>query len=1106
MQRRTVGNDKKHRWSREDNKELICCWMLSSPERRGFRKRLYDIYQDRNPETEATEQLLAGQVRSVITRKVFSDVELEEFRRDLHICVQDTQSETESSFSPTDLPITSHITEVTVHEDLVESSLGLSLSEGISDADISEEDRPMFVKLEECYNTLAEQTISDRLVLPPLRSVKRNKLMQIVRQINNLCQYINTPDLKGTTDLMFAAATVVTEALGYSSNHQRVSQVSSLPPWKRRLQNRLHFFRQDLSRLVALQSGHLKNISIINELNSKYLVNGDSLAVAIETLRQKITALGRKIARFTARCEGFYQNKTFVTNQRKFYSSLTSDVEVSDDVAPEDQDILQFWSSLWGNSVSHNTEASWIGEVTANLQNMTDQDNIHITSDMISAAAKKLNNWKATGPDCIHNFWIKHLSSLHSRLAVHIQKVISGDIPDWLTLGRTVLLLKSKETGAEVVSNYRPITCLSSIWKLVTSLLSNEIIHHLNYNHVWPWEQKGCRRRSRGTKDHLLVDKLVMFLTRRRHRNLQMTWIDYRKAYDSVPHSWVLKVLSMYKIAGNVQQFLRNSMSSWRTVLTLQGHTIGSVAINRGIFQGDAMSPLLFVMCLFPLTDLLRKLNKGFAIDDVVVSHLLYLDDLKLYAKSSEDMLAMVNTVRVFSSDIRMEFGFNKCAFLMIKRGNLAESEGIELPTGTIQALPMGSYYKYLGVLEAECFCHIEVKAKVKELYKHRLRLILKSKLSGCNQITAINSFAVPLIRYTAGVIKWTVSECAELDRMTRKQLNMFKALHPRADVDRLYVPRRNGGRGLLSVSDVVHLEKHSLSLYVQKCEEPLMSMIKNFSLLPDTSSSNMSRSTIIEAHYEQWKNKALHGQWPQLVERMKTDSFKWLQTAHLKPVTEALITAAQDQALHTNWLSYHILRSTDSDLCRRCSQYPETIEHIVAGCPTLAQSVYLERHNTVASAVHWELCHLCGFSCSDQWWCHQPEAVMDSSDYRLLYDFNIFTDHRITARRPDIVLIDKQQRLTRLIDIACVMDRNVVEKHREKIEKYLHLSVELQSLWNTRTEVVPLVFGALGSIPEQTKKNFELLKLVKISAHLMQKSVILRTDTILRRHLALRF
>jgi len=72
-------------------------------------------------------------------------------------------------------------------------------------------------------------------------------------------------------------------------------------------------------------------------------------------------------------------------------------------------------------------------------------------------------------------------------------------------------------------------------------------------------------------------------------------------------------------------------------------------------------------MCLFPLTNLLRKLNKGFVIDGIVVSHLLYLDDMKLYAKSTEEMLALVNTVRVFSTDIRMEFGFDKCSSLVIR-------------------------------------------------------------------------------------------------------------------------------------------------------------------------------------------------------------------------------------------------------------------------------------------------------------------------------------------------------------------------------------------------------------------------------------------------------
>ena len=78
-----------------------------------------------------------------------------------------------------------------------------------------------------------------------------------------------------------------------------------------------------------------------------------------------------------------------------------------------------------------------------------------------------------------------------------------------------------------------------------------------------------------------------------------------------------------------------------------------------------------------------------------------------------------------------------------------------------------------------------------------------------------------------------TVQECAELDRFTRKQMTLFKALHPHADIDRLYVNRKMGGRGLLSIADVVRLEKHSLSVYVNKSKEPIMTKVRDH-LLPD--------------------------------------------------------------------------------------------------------------------------------------------------------------------------------------------------------------------------------------------------------------------------------
>ena len=83
-------------------------------------------------------------------------------------------------------------------------------------------------------------------------------------------------------------------------------------------------------------------------------------------------------------------------------------------------------------------------------------------------------------------------------------------------------------------------------------------------------------------------------------------------------------------------------------------------------------------------------------------------------------------------------------------------------------------------------------------------------------------------------------------------------------------------------------------------------------------------------------------------------------------------------------------------------------------------------------------------------------------------------------------------------------MDRHVIDKHKEKIEKYLDLAIELQVLWNSNVEVVPLVFGALGTLHEKIVKNFKLLQLTEVSVHQLQKTMLLKTDIMLRKHLSL--
>ena len=109
------------------------------------------------------------------------------------------------------------------------------------------------------------------------------------------------------------------------------------------------------------------------------------------------------------------------------------------------------------------------------------------------------------------------------------------------------------------------------------------------------------------------------------------------------------------------------------------------VNIRRGIFQGDSLSRLLFVACLLPLTHILRDAAPGyhFASNGKKINHLLFMDDLKLYASNKKSLKSLIQTVRVFNNDIGMEFGVEKCAVLAMKKGKMASTDGIRLPNKT---------------------------------------------------------------------------------------------------------------------------------------------------------------------------------------------------------------------------------------------------------------------------------------------------------------------------------------------------------------------------------------------------------------------------------------
>ena len=122
--------------------------------------------------------------------------------------------------------------------------------------------------------------------------------------------------------------------------------------------------------------------------------------------------------------------------------------------------------------------------------------------------------------------------------------------------------------------------------------------------------------------------------------------------------------------------------------------------LGEGSFKENSFSPLHFVVVLIPLLIILNKTDLGYVTSrNQKLNHLLFMDDLKLYAKSERELDSLIQTVRIFSDNVGMVFGLDKCAVLVLKRGKMVRIEGIELTEGkrTRQVNLVG--YKFLGVL-----------------------------------------------------------------------------------------------------------------------------------------------------------------------------------------------------------------------------------------------------------------------------------------------------------------------------------------------------------------------------------------------------------------------
>ena len=118
----------------------------------------------------------------------------------------------------------------------------------------------------------------------------------------------------------------------------------------------------------------------------------------------------------------------------------------------------------------------------------------------------------------------------------------------------------------------------------------------------------------------------------------------------------------------------------------MQAIQLGEVDIKRDIFQGDSLSLLVFVLALILLNLISRKAKAVYELSEskLKTNHILFMDDLKLFSRNEKELDSLVHAIRIFSKDVGMEFGIEKCAMLVIEKRKIVKSVRVELPDGKV--------------------------------------------------------------------------------------------------------------------------------------------------------------------------------------------------------------------------------------------------------------------------------------------------------------------------------------------------------------------------------------------------------------------------------------
>lgn len=817
--------------------------------------------------------------------------------------------------------------------------------------------------------------------------------------------------------------------------------------------------------------------------------------------------------------------------------------------------VREYWEGIIGTEGPDTDPAdieSWLHNV-----NLPEQC-IQIDKAVWTEVVKKAKGRKAPGPDGVPNILWKKLKSANKLLYHWISQIVDSKlkVPRWMVRGRIILLFKGGDP--EGVGNYRPIACLNTCYKLLTSVLTKLIGEHVRG--VIPASQLAIQPGIWGcTHAHILDRALVRDATHGRKKEISMAWIDYAKAFDSIPHKYILSVLGVLKVHPHIVYTLKSAFRKFEVRYTLKSENRQLVSnvlkVKRGVLQGDSLSPLLFCIAIMPISYVLNEFPMV-PIGNQKINHIYYMDDLKLYSDSKEGLKAMIQTVRTTAGKIGLRMNEKKCA--IVQTCITDEAEGVD----GIPVLNKDEVYKYLGVEECTMAKAKVGFERVAEEMLQRTEKLWSMDRTARQAVNDFNGAVIPVAKYlfinlidsdtSVGSVRiWS----REFDHQIRKVAAKANLRYKVGSVDRLYLKTSLGGIGLTSLEDTLlesvvyawcyltctpdlqnaymvysKMKQHQRKSIIVDAERIMLEFNVDGSLFPEQGEDPTSTARKIIRIMRDKKNQQRFQKWKDLqkagaVCRDEQVNWKlsslWLAKAAVSKLVFRNAVAVQEQCLYTRTLA-----KEENGLCRRCGKAQETVQHVVAGCEYYRASIMLTRHNAVCGILYREACRK-----YDLPYVHYTQTIPGVSEnerVKILYDVNIATKFEIKHNRPDIIVFDKREKTITIIEVSvswytCLHFREQYKYNRYAVnsmhnnpndegsvpDRNLKEMINLMYAkeYNQGTKVIPIIVGCTGEVSHHFEKYIKEMNLICEGQvqHLiekLQRAAVTHTSLLVRAHL----